>query len=89
MSAHAYLAAHAFDQLLRVVADAVFEDGVDIFDIFDVGRRVALDENEVCLFAFCDGADAILAAEVDRAIFGGDSGERGGVGARAAEAFCV
>jgi hypothetical protein len=54
------LAVAAFDGVEEfggVVAYAVFEDDFDFFDVVDVGGRVAVDDDEVGVFAGGDGAD--------------------------------
>src|SRR6202158_6231190 len=61
-------AAHRFDQLGRVVADPVFEHGFNVFNISDLLRRVALDHDQIRLFAGSDGADAVQFSEKLRAV---------------------
>ena len=59
------LAVAAFDGVEEfggVVADAVFEDDFDFFDVVDVGGGVAVDDDEVGVFAGGDGADGGLFA---------------------------
>lgn len=54
------LAVAAFDGVEEfggVVADAVFEDDFDFFDVVDVGGGVAVDDDEVGVFAWGDAAD--------------------------------
>src|ERR1041384_6544061 len=65
------LAVAGFDrgeQLLGVEADAVLEHDLDVLDVLDPGRRIALDHDEVGVLADRDAADPVLAAEVDRAV---------------------
>ena len=57
------LAVAAFDGVEEfggVVADAVFEDDFDFFDVVDVGGGVAVDDDEVGVFAGGDAADGRL-----------------------------
>ena len=41
---------------------SIFEDGLDIFDLVDLRRRIALDQHQVRLFAGLNGADVVLLA---------------------------
>jgi hypothetical protein len=41
----AHDAPHRFDQLGRIVADAVFENRLHVFDVFDLLRRIAFDHD--------------------------------------------
>jgi len=49
-----YESAYGVDQLGRVVADAVLEHRLDLLDVGDVGRGVAVDHHQVGLFAGSD-----------------------------------
>jgi hypothetical protein len=69
------LAVAAFDGVEEfggVVAYAVFEDDFDFFNVVDVGGGVAVDDDEVGVFAGGDGADGRLLAHVGRAVQGRD-----------------
>lgn len=57
---------------MRVVADAVLEDDLGIFDVGDVLAGVATDDDEVGVFSGRDRADGLLAAEIDGSVEGGD-----------------
>ena len=50
-SANADHTAHGLDQLCGVVADSALEDDLHVLNVGDVGRRISLDDNEICLFA--------------------------------------
>src|ERR1039458_1201401 len=63
-------AAHRFDQLGGIVADTVFEHGLNVLDVFDLLRRVALDHDQIRLLAGSDGADAVELSQELRAIRG-------------------
>src|ERR1041385_1603575 len=56
------------EELLRIEANAVLEHDLDVLDVGDPGRRVALDHDQVGVLADGDAADAVLAAEVLRAV---------------------
>ena len=69
------LAVAAFDGVEEfggVVADAVFEDDFDFFDVVDVGCGVAVEDDEVGVFARGNAADGGLFAHVGGAVEGGD-----------------
>ena len=66
------LASYALDQFVRVIADSVLEHRLDVLDVFDLLGGIALDQNEVRILAGCEGTDAILLAEIGRAIRGPD-----------------
>src|SRR6266702_5130974 len=67
-----------FDQLSRVITDSVFEDDLDIFNVFNFVGRVTFNDDEVGLLARGNGADALSFAEILRAVGRGnvDSFER-------------
>src|SRR5437016_11688060 len=67
-----------FDQLGSVIADSVFEDDLDIFNIFNFVGRVAFNDDQVGLLARANCADALSFAEILRAVGRGnvDSFER-------------
>ncbi len=56
-------AADGVEKFGGVVADAGFEDVGHFADIGDLGGGVAVNDDEVCLFAGGDRADAVLPAE--------------------------
>jgi len=62
-SVKADLAAHGFDELRGVVADAVLEDHLNLFDVFDIGRGVSLQHHDVGCFAGSQRADFVELAE--------------------------
>jgi len=69
------LAVAAFDGVEEfggVVADAVFEDDFDFFDVVDVGGGVAVDDDEVGVLAYGYAAYGRLLAFVDGAVESGD-----------------
>src|SRR5258705_8557342 len=69
------LAVAAFDGVEEfggVVAYAVFEDDLYLFYVGDVGGGVAIDDDEVCVFAGGDRADLGLLTEVGGAVEGAD-----------------
>ena len=59
---------HRCDQLRRVVADALLEHRLDLADVADRRRRIAVDHDQVGLLADRDAADALVAAEILRAV---------------------
>src|SRR5688572_16740595 len=59
---------HGLDQLLRVVADAVFEDDLHFLDVENVGGGVSFDNHQVSLFARSDGPDAGVLAQKTRTV---------------------
>src|SRR6185295_9402658 len=59
---------HRFEQLRGIEADSVLPYDLDVLDVGDPGRRVALDQDQVGVLADLDAADALLLAEVDRAV---------------------
>jgi len=63
---------YRFEELRCVEAEAVFEDEDYVFYVVDPGAGVALDDDEVSVLAYCDGADLLVAAEVLRAVEGCD-----------------
>src|SRR5689334_6942198 len=67
-SADADLIAYALDELGRVVADTVFENGLDLLDVGDVRGRIALYQDQVCLLSFSNRADLVLLAQELRAV---------------------
>ena len=66
------LAAHGFDELRGVVADAVLEDDLNLFDVFDIGRGVSLQHDDVGGFARSQRANFIELAEEFGAVRSGD-----------------
>jgi hypothetical protein len=66
------LAAHGFDELRGVVTDAVFEDDLNLFDVFDIGRGVPLQHDDVGGFAGSQRANFIELAEEFGAVRSGD-----------------
>src|SRR5438552_15046678 len=67
-----------FDQLGWVITDSIFEDDLDIFNIFNFVVRVTFNDDEVGLLARGNGAYALSFAEILRAVGRGnvDSFER-------------
>ena len=63
---------HRIDEFGGVVADAILEDHLDVFNVLDIGRRVALQNDDVGRFAHCKRADFIQLAEKLSAIGRGD-----------------
>jgi len=66
------LAAHGFNELRGVVADAVLEDDLNLFDVFDIGRRVSLQHDDVGSFAGSERTNLVELAEEFGAIRSGD-----------------
>src|SRR5262249_16884357 len=64
----AVMAPDGIEQLLRVVTDAVLEDDLDVLDVRDARRRVALDHDQVRVLPGRDRTDLPVAAEEDRAV---------------------
>src|ERR1700677_2575484 len=64
--------AHGFDQLGGIVADAVLENGFNIFDIFNLFRRIAFDYRQIRLLAGSDRPDFFALAEKLSAIESGN-----------------
>src|SRR5438270_6377110 len=62
----------AFEEFGGVVAYAVFEDDFYFFYVVDVGGGVAVDDDQVCVFAWGDGADGGLFAHVGGSVEGAD-----------------
>src|SRR5262249_47278376 len=56
------------DQLRGVVTHAVLEDRLDLLDVGDVLRRVAVDDDEISLLARSDRADPVRDAQELRAV---------------------
>src|SRR5688572_30396955 len=52
------------NQLLRVVADALLEHGLDLTDVANRRRRIAVDDDQVCLLAGGEAAHPLVAAEI-------------------------
>src|SRR5512133_3782603 len=63
---------YGFEQLGRVVRDAVLEDELHFANIGDPVGGVAVDDDEVGMLAGGDRADAVLLAEELRAVGRGD-----------------
>src|ERR1700747_1027244 len=66
------LAAHGFDELCGVVTDAVLEDDLNPFDVFDIGRGVSLQHDDVGGFAGSQRANFVELAEEFGAVRSGD-----------------
>src|SRR5260370_31557629 len=49
---------HRLDQFFRIVADAIFENDLDLFDVADVRRGISFNNHQVSLFARSDRTDA-------------------------------
>src|SRR5690349_3596580 len=64
----AYQTLYGLDQLLRVVAYAVFENDLDLFDVADTGGRVTFHHHQIRLFAGCNRADARFLTKKLRAV---------------------
>src|ERR1043165_9642550 len=64
------LAAHALDQFLRVVRDAVLEHQFDSGELAEVLVGLSIHQYEVGLLALGDGPAAVLDAEVGRPVQG-------------------
>ena len=71
-SVKADLAAHGFDELRGVVADAVLEDDLNLFDVFDIGRGISLQHDDVGCFAGSQRTNFIELAEEFGAVRRGD-----------------
>ena len=71
-SVKADLAAHGFDELRGVVADAVLKDDLNLFDVFDIGRGVSLQHDDVGCFAGSQRANFVELAEEFGAVRSGD-----------------
>src|ERR1700757_4287270 len=65
-------ASHGFDELLRRVTDAVLENDLDLFDVVDVFRWIAIHNDDVGGLVRCDGPDVILLAKPDGTVLGRD-----------------
>ena len=50
----ANLAGNGINQLLRIVANAVFEDNLDLLDVADIARRIAMNHNQISLLTWPD-----------------------------------
>lgn len=66
------LAAHGFDELRGVVANAVLEDDLNLFDVFYIGRGISLQHDDVGCFAGSQRANFIELAEEFGAVRSGD-----------------
>ena len=64
---------YGIDELLRVIADAVLKDDLDLFNIRNRCGWIAFDDHEVCILAGGDGSDLALLAQVDRPVQGRNS----------------
>src|SRR4029079_1622903 len=62
------LAADRGNQLRRIVADPLPEDRLHLADVGDGGRRIAVDDHQVGLFAGGDGANPGVAPQILRAV---------------------
>jgi hypothetical protein len=51
---------------LRIVSDAGREDELGFFDHRDVFREVAVEQDQIGLFAFGDAADAVVGFKIYR-----------------------
>ena len=84
----AVTALDALEEFRGVVADAVLEHDLYFFDVVDVDGGVAVDDDQVGVFALCDASDGCLLAFVGRAVKGGDlDGFDGGEAAGVDEKF--
>ena len=54
-----HLTLHRIKNLLRVKADAVLEHCLHLPDLFDVLLQVAIDEHQVRLLSYINGANSI------------------------------
>ncbi len=45
---------YRFQKLIRIVADTVLENDLDVSHVGDFGRGITLDDNQIGLFAVCD-----------------------------------
>ena len=62
-SVKADLATHGIDEFRGVVADAVLEDHVNLFDVFNVGGGISLQHDDVGCFAGSQRANFVELAE--------------------------
>src|SRR3954468_21557740 len=60
------------NQFVRIVADTVFEHGLDILDIPNFLGRIALNYHQIRLFAGRDCPDALKFSEILRSVVGRD-----------------
>src|SRR5579885_3381450 len=65
---NSHLSFDGFDELGGIVSDPIFENGFDVFDVVDVFRRIALDNDEIGLLAGSDRADVVEFSQILRAV---------------------
>src|SRR5215210_2084581 len=71
-SSYSHQSLYRLDQFLRVIADSILEDDLDLLDVADIRGRISFHHHQVSLLPDGDGADMRLLTKKPGTVEGGD-----------------